>query len=168
MLLMHNDVEEHKGNNLIKKHPSDMGYDIRAAHDMVIMPKCNKTMDTGLHLCIPPILAGIVQSRSGLAIEKDIECSNAGVIDSGYYGSIKVKIYNMGERHFNIRKGDRIAQMIFHIRPEGFMEVLRDFLYQIHMGWETYLSDFIIEEKPMEEWPETSRGNNGIGSTGIR
>lgn len=50
--------------------------------------------------------------------------------------------------------GDRIAQLVFHFRPAGFMDFLRD------------NSDFSIQEKDILEWPKTDRGNNGYGSTG--
>lgn len=162
MIFMQNDIKEFENNNLIKKHSGDMGFDIRSPKEIMIRPGCNQVIDTGLHVYIPPILAGIVQSRSGLAIKHNIEASNAGVIDSGFYGSIKVKLYNLDHNEpFMINFGDRIAQMIFHVRPEAYFNPRK-------ILWVEYPNGFRITEKPIDEWPESERGSNGIGSSGVR
>ena len=155
MIYMHNEIEEHRSSNLLKKYEHDMGYDIRAGQDVDINPGFAKTVYTGLHVCMPPILGMIIKSRSGLAINRGIEASNAGVIDSGYHGAIKIKLYNHSPIIFHAKKGARIAQAVFHIRPEGLVDFsgtgMRRFINEIHI----------------DEWPESSRGDNGIGSSGV-
>lgn len=155
MLLMHNDIEVHRGNNLIQGYSDDAGYDIKSGEDVLILPGRGAVIETGLHVCIPSYLFGVVQGRSGLSINHSIETGNAGVIDPGFTGSIKVKLYNEDlNEPFRVLVGDRIAQLVFHFRPAGFMNFLRD------------SSDFSIQEKDIADWPKTDRGNNGIGSTG--
>lgn len=83
----------------------------------------------------------IVQSRSGMAIKKGIEASNAGVIDQDYTGEIKVKLYNTTSEDFEVNVGDKIAQAIFGFKPR-------------------------LEIKEITEIKETERGSNGFGSSG--
>lgn len=58
-----------------------------------------------------------VFSRSGLAFNSGIECTNAGVIDASYQGEIKIKLYNTSKKDYCINKGDRIAQGIVSMLP---------------------------------------------------
>ena len=149
-IMMHNEVEAHKNNNLVQKYNKDAGYDIKSGEDVLILPGRGVVIETGLHVYIPSYLFGVVQGRSGLSINHNIETGNAGIIDPGFTGPIKVKLYNRDlNEPFRIRIGDRIAQLVFHIRPAGFMGL-----------------KFSIIEKDIADWPETDRGNNGIGSTG--
>ena len=61
----------------------------------------------------------IIQSRSGLAFKKNIEASNAGVIDQDYKGSvIKCKLYNNGSKPFIVGIGDKICQGVLHFTPK--------------------------------------------------
>ena len=87
---------------------------------------------------------GYVQSRSGLNFGKGIICPT-GTIDSGYTGSIKVKLYNMWSSDYGqpciVNKGDKIAQLI--IQPIADTELVQ-----------------------VDRLEETERGNNGFGSTG--
>lgn len=155
MILMHNEIEAHKNNNLVQGYSDDAGYDIKSGEDVLILPGRGAVIETGLHVYIPSFLFGVVQGRSGLSINHSIETGNAGVIDPGFTGSIKVKLYNEDlNEPFRVRVGDRIAQLVFHVRPAGFMNFLRD------------SSEFSIIEKDIADWPETDRGNNGYGSTG--
>jgi len=86
--------------------------------------------------------AMLIQSRSGLAFTENIEASNAGVIDCGYRGEIKVKLYNTGTRMFFVTHWMRIAQGIILDLP--------------------YVSE-IVETDTLRE---SARGNSGFGSTG--
>lgn len=168
MILMFNQVDNHKNNNLIKNHEHDAGFDIRSGEAVLIPPGCSAIIETGLHICIPPILAGIIQSRSGLAINYSVEFSNAGVIDSGYRGAVKLKLYNHDlSNPYQVNVGDRVAQMIFHIMPEEFFKQINLKLCGMYAGsLQSIFPKFKITEKPIGEWPESDRGNNGIGSTG--
>jgi len=168
MIYMDNQIKEHKNNNLIKNHEVDAGYDIRSGEGVLIPPGCSAIIETGLHVCIPPIMAGIIQSRSGLAIKHSVECSNAGVIDSGYQGAIKIKLYNHDlSNPYRVSMGDRIAQMVFHIVPEVFFQEINAKFCMAEAGWATSLFPaFKITEKPVSEWPDSDRGSNGFGSSG--
>lgn len=95
-----------------KAHKADAGYDLYAAHSKYIMARGSAEIDTGVHIQIPQGFYGIVVGRSGLNFKESIICPQ-GTIDSGYTGSIKVKLYNMQQESRMIMKGDRIAQIIF-------------------------------------------------------
>ena len=140
---MYNEIPEFRSNNLAKKHLLDAGYDIRAAHNFVAFAKNDAIVCTGLHINIPPGYCGIIQSRSGHAIKSSIEVSNGGVIDAGYHGEIRLKIYNNSFETISFRKGDRIAQIVFQKVP-----------------------DVQIVERDMESWISTDRGKKGFGSSG--
>ena len=167
MIMMYNDIEAHKNNNLTQKYDTDAGYDIKSGEDVLILPGRGVVIETGLHVCIPSFLFGVVQGRSSLSIKHGIEACNAGVIDPGFTGSIKVKLYNEDlNEPFRVLVGDRIAQLVFHLRPAGFMDFLRDsFIKSTWSGCQIFL-EFSIIERDIVDWPKTDRGNNGIGSTG--
>ena len=102
------------------------------------------TVPCGFALAIPDGCAGLVIPRSGLAARHGISIVNApGLIDSGYRGEIKVVLVNLDpESSFKVNVGDRIAQlMIVKIPSVSFSEV--------------------------DTLPETSRGEEGFGSSGI-
>ncbi|VDD90649.1 unnamed protein product [Enterobius vermicularis] len=90
---------------------------------------------------IPSGCYGRVAPRSGLAAKHFIGVG-AGVIDSDYRGEVKVLLFNFGEEDYQVRKGDRIAQLICE-RYEGCQ---------------------IVEE---EKLTATDRGAGGFGSTGV-
>ena len=95
----------------IQAKNGDAGFDIACNEDICLYAKNSKIVSTGLHVEIPPGFFGRVLSRSGLAFNKSIEVG-AGVIDSGYRGEIKVKLYNFGNNAVRFMKGDRIAQLV--------------------------------------------------------
>lgn len=82
-------------------------------------------------------------SRSGLGIKHGIECSNAGVIDDGYRGNIMIKMYNLSEKDYEIKPGDRIAQGIIYLIPR-----------------------VVIVEEDYGKLSDSTRGTNGFGSSG--
>lgn len=163
-ILMYNEVSEFKDNNLKQKYDSDIGYDIRAGKDCYILPKTSLVIYTGLHIHMPEYLGGIIQSRSGNAFFKDIEASNAGVIDAGYHDICWIKLYNHSNNHAVIfPKGDRIAQLIFHINVKHLIPLVEDIFYK-----KKSFQPFQIVETPLEDFPKTERQNNGLGSTGMK
>jgi dUTP pyrophosphatase len=131
------------------KSYTDAGMDMYAAHSMTIHSGSSAIVDTGVAWdgatliteFEKPVL--IVKSRSGLAFNEQIETSNAGVIDAGYRGSIKVRLYNHSDRPFVIHRGDRIAQAILYFIPLCAPLEIKEF-----------------------STAETVRGDNGFGSTG--
>jgi len=126
---------------LSKKYDSDAGQDIHASEDITIYPFSNKAIPTGLKIAVPSGFVGLVWPRSGSSFKASIE-TGAGVIDEDYRGYVNVKLYNHGDKQFNIKSGDRIAQLL------------------------TIPCDNRAYE-PVEELADTERGENGFGSTGV-
>jgi deoxyuridine 5'-triphosphate nucleotidohydrolase len=117
------------------------GLDVSASEDIIIPAKKWVAVPTGLAMSVPKDCYVRVAPRSGLAFKKGIQ-TGAGVIDSDYTGSVNVILFNHGDSDFEIKCGDRIAQLIFEkIYTDEFVEV--------------------------EELGETARGDGGFGSTGI-
>ncbi len=125
--------------DLVKAHPDDAGFDLRASEDIIVGKKA--VIPTGIVVAIPRGYYGRVASRSGLSVKYDVEVG-AGVIDSEYRGEIKVVLRNFGPNAFIVKKGDRIAQLILTV---------------IYVG----------EVKCVEELDVTDRGEGGFGSTGV-
>ena len=89
------------------------GYDLYAAEDEVVVCGTRKLIKTNISMEIIPGYYGRIAPRSGLAYKSGIDVL-AGVIDSDYRGDIGVILYNTDKNiDFEIKKGDRIAQIIF-------------------------------------------------------
>jgi len=92
------------------------GMDLRAdiEGEVVIPPLGRVLVPTGISVAIPPGVEGQVRPRSGLAIRNGITCLNSpGTIDSDYRGEISVILVNLGAEPFSVRRGDRVAQLVF-------------------------------------------------------
>ena len=165
MIFQHNEYNELKNNNLYKKYPHDAGWDIKTPKEIVVGPERSVVVNTGLHIYIPPGLKGVIQSRSGLSMNFLIEASNAGVIDHGFTGECKIRIYNNHPfDYFRFKAGDRIAQIVFDLS----LTVKK---YQtLKLLWKLFWSGIPqqIPEIALIDWPKTDRANNGFGSTGLR
>ncbi|MCL5771737.1 MAG: dUTP diphosphatase [Actinobacteria bacterium] len=125
-------------------HDSDAGLDLYSAIDYMLKPFERKLIPTGIKIAIPEGYAGFVQPRSGLAINHGISMVNTpGLIDSGYRGEIKAVIINLDpKKDFEIKKGDKICQLVF-LKVEHANLIFR------------------------EDLDESDRGDRGFGSTGI-
>jgi dUTP pyrophosphatase len=118
------------------------GMDITAAEDVLLPPGGRQAITTGFAIEIPHGYEVQVRPRSGLALRHGITCLNTpGTIDSDYRGEVKVILANLGNEPFEVRRGERIAQLV----PAP---VLRAHFTEVH------------------ELAETERGNGGFGSTG--
>ena len=118
------------------------GMDVVSAEDVTIAPAARHAVATGLALAIPEGFEIQVRPRSGLALKHGITVPNTpGTIDSDYRGELKVILINHGTEPFEIRRGDRVAQLV--LAP-----VTR-------AGW--------VEVSTLDE---TARGAGGFGSTG--
>ena len=118
------------------------GVDLCSVEDVTIGEGDKALVATGLSMAIPQGWEGQVRPRSGLAAKSALTVLNSpGTIDSDYRGEVKVILINHGHGVFHVRKGDRIAQMVFALvgRAE-FAEV--------------------------EALESTDRGAGGFGSTG--
>lgn len=89
---------------------ADAGADIRTPTAFSVMPHSAVTIDTGVHVEIPAGYVGLIKSKSGLNVNKSI--LTEGVIDHGYTGTIRVKLYNHGEQTVTFERGDKITQLV--------------------------------------------------------
>ena len=92
------------------------GMDLKAAVDaeVIIPPMGRALVPTGVALALPRGVEGQVRPRSGLSIRHGVTCLNSpGTIDADYRGEIQVILVNLGEHPFPVRRGDRIAQIVF-------------------------------------------------------
>ena len=122
-----------------RAHSTDAGLDLYSCENAAIYPRDSKCFDTGVHVAIPAGYVGMIKSKSGLNVNYNM--TSEGVIDCGYTGSIAVKLYNHGNKIVQIKKGQKISQLVIMpiITPE--LELVSDL-------------------------EETERGNGGFGSTG--
>ena len=91
------------------------GMDLCAAVPRAITVRPGQTVlvPTGFSIELPAGFEAQIRPRSGLAIKHNVGLLNSpGTIDSDYRGEIKIVLSNFGNKHFTIRRGDRIAQMI--------------------------------------------------------
>lgn len=118
------------------------GMDVVSAEDVTIAPGGRHAVATGLSVAIPVGFEIQVRPRSGLALKHGISVPNApGTVDSDYRGEVKVILINHGAEAFDIRRGDRVAQLVLApVTRASWIEV--------------------------EELDETARGEGGFGSTG--
>ncbi len=120
------------------------GADICSNEDCSIDPNNWKMVSTGVFPEIPENFEIQVRSRSGLAAKNGVFVLNSpGTVDSDYRGEIKVILANMSDKPFEIRKGDRIAQLVVSPVQQANFEIVSDI-------------------------SETERSAGGFGSTGIR
>ena len=122
-----------------RAHEDDAGFDIRTPAAFVVYPGGYAVIDTGVHVEIPKGYAGVLKSKSGLNVRYGI--TNTGLIDCGYTGSIRVKLYNHGIDPVRFEVGDKVSQLV--ILPVFLPDLVR-----------------------VDALGETERGNNGFGSTG--
>jgi dUTP pyrophosphatase len=126
-----------------RAHPGDAGLDLRSAIGVEVKPGERALVPTGIAIAIPEGHAGLVLPRSGLASRHGLTMANApGLIDAGYRGEVICAVVNLDrDSAVMIRRGDRIAQLVLITIPE-------------------------IEPAVVDEFPPTSRGEGGFGSTG--
>lgn len=92
-----------------RAHELDAGYDLYARE--LVRVYSAGVFDTGVHFEIPEGYVGLIKSRSGLSMDRGLVCD--GVVDAGYTGSIRVKLYNHSAVPYTVHAGDRIAQIVF-------------------------------------------------------
>lgn len=117
------------------------GFDLKSAYNLTIPARGRGLCMTDIQISLPNGCYGRVAPRSGLAVKEGIDVG-AGVIDEDYRGNVGVILFNHSDKDFEIKEGDRIAQLICEriFYPE------------------------IIE---VDELDDTTRGTGGFGSTGI-
>jgi dUTP pyrophosphatase len=95
------------------KNPGDAGMDICSNENVKVLAFNWKLISTGIYLEIPEGYEVQVRSRSGLAVKHGLMVLNSpGTIDSGYRGEVKVILKNHDHHSYDVKKGDRIAQLV--------------------------------------------------------
>ena len=122
-----------------RAYETDAGLDLYAMEKQIIPARESAVFDTGVHIQLPPGTVGMLKSKSGLNVKHGI--TSEGVIDVGYTGSIKVKLYNHSGYDYTVEKGDKISQLV--IMPVVMPE--------LHL---------------VDSLEDTERGNKGFGSSG--
>ena len=124
--------------------PLSAGMDVRAdlAEPIVLKPLERTLVPTGLYVELPEGYEMQIRPRSGLAIKHGLTLLNTpGTIDADYRGEIKVIVANLSSEPYELKPGERIAQMV--------------------------VSQFTqVEWEPVEELSQTERGAGGFGHTG--
>ncbi|WP_208657019.1 dUTP diphosphatase [Microbacterium laevaniformans] len=126
-------------------HPGDAGADLVSSESLRLEPGARALVGTGVRIALPDGYAAFVVPRSGLAAKHGITIVNApGTIDAGYRGEIKVALLNTDAHEaYDITAGDRIAQLIVLPVPR-------------------------VRFLPVDDLPDTARGEGGFGSTGYQ
>ena len=127
-----------------RAHETDAGLDLYSPIETVLPVQSNCTdgsvrIDTGVHIEIPAGYVGMIKSKSGLNVNNGV--TSEGVIDSGYTGSIMVKLYNHGKMPLKIEKGQKISQLVL-------------------------LPIITPDLELVDSLEDTERGEGGFGSTG--
>lgn len=121
------------------------GVDLYAAitEDVTITPGKWALIPTGIAISMPSDCEAQIRPRSGLALRHGITLLNSpGTIDADYRGEIQLIVINLGDKEYILKRGERIAQMVFtRILQPQFIEV--------------------------EDLDETQRGTGGFGHTGV-
>ncbi|XP_042172000.1 deoxyuridine 5'-triphosphate nucleotidohydrolase, mitochondrial isoform X2 [Oncorhynchus tshawytscha] len=116
------------------------GYDLFSAYDYSIGPMDKAIVKTDIQIAVPSGCYGRVAPRSGLAAKHFIDVG-AGVVDEDYRGNVGVVLFNFSKETFEVKKGDRVAQLVC----------------------ERICYPDLQELKSLDE---TERGAGGFGSTG--
>jgi dUTP pyrophosphatase len=123
-----------------KNHKDDAGWDVFSVEDRLIQSNSKEIINVGLRLAfLEPGYWIRVASRSGLSFKNGI-LAHPGVIDTGYRGDLGVLLYNHSDTPYQVKKGDRVAQIVVHFNVD------------LDVEWG------IIED--------TERGDKGFGSSG--
>nr|GMC79355.1 deoxyuridine 5'-triphosphate nucleotidohydrolase [Ipomoea batatas]GMC88659.1 deoxyuridine 5'-triphosphate nucleotidohydrolase [Ipomoea batatas] len=121
--------------------PLSAGYDLSSAADTKVPGRGKALIPTDLSIAVSPGTYARIAPRSGLAWKHSIDVG-AGVIDADYRGSVGVILFNHSDADFEVKVGDRVAQLIIEkiVTPE-------------------------VEE--VDDLDSTVRGSGGFGSTGV-
>ena len=129
---------EEKGILPVKAHRTDAGFDLFTPRDFILAPESTVFIDTLVKFGIPDGYVCFIKSKSGLMLKGIV---TEGVIDSGYTGTVGVKLFNNSYNKYPFKKGDKITQIVFLPIPD-------------------------VELAEVEELKVSERGEGGFGSTG--
>ena len=123
----------------IRAHSTDAGLDLKSPVDITLKAHGSAVIDTGVHVELPEGTVGMLKSKSGLNVNHNI--TSEGVIDCGYTGSIVAKLYNHGNCDYEVKRGDKITQLVI-------------------------FKCLFPEIEIVDELSDSDRGTGGFGSTG--
>lgn len=122
-------------------HPGDAGMDLYSVEDIVIQPGERRSVPTGIAIALPDGYVSLVWDKSGVSHKFGMK-TLGGVLDCGYRGEYLIGLVNLGQEPFEIKKGQKVAQLLIQKVEHPEIEVV-------------------------DELDETSRGTGGFGSTGL-
>ena len=132
-----------------RAHETDAGLDLYTPNDVIVarsrwtptegITVGSATIDTGVHVEIPKGYVGFIKSKSGLMVKHGLTAD--GTIDSGYVGSIRVKLFNHTSTSYEFKAGEKIAQLVL-------------------------LPIITPDLELVDSLEDTERGSGGFGSTG--
>lgn len=125
-----------------RAHFDDAGIDFRTPEEFTLVAFDSHVVDLKVAVQIPIGYCGLMFPKSGLNVKADV-ITHTGVIDSGFRGTIKVRMQNTGGEPYHFEKGDKVTQMV--IVPCGL---------------------FDIEQVDELDPSESGRDGNGWGSSG--
>lgn len=135
------------GDDLLPKYAhgvEDAGCDLKAniPNPITIAPWKSVWVGTGVHLAMPEGMFALQAPRSGIACNHGVTLANSpGIIDPGYRGEVKCKLVNLSDEPYTVYPLERIAQLVFL----------------------PFVNAVFTE---VDNLPESSRGEDGYGSTG--
>ena len=130
------------------QNKGDAGMDIRSTVNITIRAFNWVTISTGLYIIIPYGYEGQVRTRSGLAAKFGLQVLNSpGTIDSGYRDELKIIMINHNHHSYEVKKGDRIAQLVISPMTQAQLEEINELEYEMES--------------------DDDRGG-GLGSTGVK
>lgn len=124
---------------LTRAYNTDAGADIRTPYKAKVPARGSIVIDTGVHVELPENTKGELVSKSGLNINHCL--LTFGLIDEGYDGMIRVRVYNLSDEDYLFEQGEKITQLVIS-----------------HVCYPTYIE--------ADEIRSGERGSNGFGSTG--
>ena len=137
-----------KGNQALPKYetPQSAGMDLRANIEspIILFPMERKLVPTGLHIALSVGFEAQIRPRSGLALKHGITVLNSpGTVDADYRGEVMVLLINLSDQAFEIKPGERIAQMVIARHEQ-------------------------IQWNLVESLDDTERGEGGFGHSGTK
>lgn len=119
----------------------DVGMDLYSVQDVILKPGEKISCQTGIGIKIPKGYAALIWDKGGPSHKFGVK-TLGGVFDSNFTGEYLIGMINLGKENYIIKKGQKIAQVLFQKveTPE-------------------------VEE--VEEFEQTNRGNGAFGSTGL-
>ena len=141
--------------DLLPATPGSAGIDLRITGNTCLSPGRVGLYGTGVRVACPPGYYWMITLRSSMG--KSLIIPNSpGVIDSDYRGEIKLRLYNIGNTALQLKRGDRVAQMILCKLPEGVT-------YYTDYNYNKYEAE--VKRFDSEVHGENLRGEGGFGST---